>query len=228
MPSSNADTAPTVLVVGAGFSQRRAIVRLRELGVRVVAVDGDPEAPGFGEATVGELVDFSELPAVVEVGRRHRVDGVLTVASDRAVPVVAAVAEALGLPGIGRETARVMTNKIAMRERLAEHGVPQPRFVPVRGAADLEPAVEALSLPAVLKPADSGGQRGLYRIEHRGELAERLPETLSFSRSGEALLEEFHQGVELNAMVVVRDGEPLLLTLSERLRPPGPGFGVGG
>jgi biotin carboxylase len=41
------------------------------------------------------------------------------------------------------------------------------------------------------------------------------------------MLEEYVDGVELNGMIVVRDGEPTLLTLSERLRPPGPGFGVG-
>ena len=39
------------------------------------------------------------------VARREGVDGVLTVSADRAVPVVAAVAEELGLPGIGTETA---------------------------------------------------------------------------------------------------------------------------
>ena len=60
--------------------------------------------------------------------RRHAVDGVLTVSADRAVPVVAAVAEALGLPGIGTETAHLMTHKIAMRRTLADAGVPQPRF----------------------------------------------------------------------------------------------------
>jgi len=33
--------------------------------------------------------------------------------------------------------------------------------------------------------------------------------------------------VELNGIIVVRGGEPRLLTLSDRLRPSGAGFGVG-
>jgi biotin carboxylase len=199
---------------------------MRDEGVTVVAVDGDPAAPGFAEADVSECVDFSDVAAVVEVGRRRRVDGVLTVCSDRAVPVVAAVAEELGLPGIGSETARVMTNKIAMRERLAARDVPQPRFLPLRTPDD-RPHNGAVHLPAVLKPADSGGQRGLFRIERFEELADRLPETLGFSATGEAVFEEFHEGLELNGMIVVRDGIAEVLTLSDRLRPPGPGFGVG-
>ena len=40
----------TVLFVGAGRHQRRAILRARELGLRVVAVDRNPDAPGLAEA----------------------------------------------------------------------------------------------------------------------------------------------------------------------------------
>src|SRR5207248_1207709 len=39
--------------------------------------------------------------------------------------------------------------------------------------------------------------------------------------------EEYVEGTELNGILVVRDGEPTLVTLSDRLRPPGRGFGVG-
>jgi biotin carboxylase len=190
-------------------------------------VDADPTAPGLGEASAAEVLDFADVSAVVAAARRYGIGGVLTVASDRAVPIVAAVAEALALPGIGTETAHVVTNKIAMRERLAAAGVPQPRFAALRAPADCAAAAAAVPFPAVLKAADSGGQRGLFRLERPEELAERLPESVSFSRSGEAVVEEFHDGVELNAIVVVRGGKPVVLTLSERLRPPGAGFGVG-
>ena len=130
----------TVLFVGAGRHQRRAIRRAQELGLSVVAVDRNPEALGLGDADFAEVVDFMNVEAVAEIGRKHSVDGVLTVSADRAVPVVAAVAERLGLPGIGTETAHLMTHKVAMRRRLAEHGVPQPRFAAVRTHAEARAA----------------------------------------------------------------------------------------
>jgi formate-dependent phosphoribosylglycinamide formyltransferase (GAR transformylase) len=43
----------TVLFVGAGRHQRRAIGRVQELGVRVVAVDGNPAAAALASADVG-------------------------------------------------------------------------------------------------------------------------------------------------------------------------------
>jgi biotin carboxylase len=217
----------TVLFVGAGRHQRRAIARARELGLRTVAVDRNPEALGFAEADVYEVVDFTEVPRVIEVGRRHSVDGVLTISADRAVPVVAEVAEALGLPGIGSETARLMTHKVAMRRLLADSGVPQPQFAAVRTLDEARRAARTVGFPSVLKPADSGGQRGVFRLESADDLERHLHAALSESPTEEAIVEGFRDGLELNGLVLARDGAVELLTLSDRLRPPGIGFGVG-
>ncbi|HEY7197411.1 MAG TPA: ATP-grasp domain-containing protein [Gaiellaceae bacterium] len=216
----------TVLVVGAGRYQRAVIRKARELGLRVVAVDRNPDAPGLREADVGRVVDFSSPGAVLEEVRGLGIDGVLTVQAERAVPMIAELAESLGVPGIGVETARLMTNKLAMRARLAEAGVPQPRFATVRTAAEAGAALADLGLPAVLKPADASGQLGVARIASADELERRFATALEASPTGEAVLEEFVEGVELNGIVVVQDGEVLAVVLCDRLRPPGRSFGV--
>ncbi len=217
----------TVLFVGAGRHQRRAIEHARGRGLRVAAVDRNPLAPGLPAADVAEVVDFTDVEAVTEAARQHRVDGVLTVSADRAVPVVAAVAEELGLPGIGTETAHRMTHKLAMRSALAEAGLPQPTFAAVRSERDMANALHAVGLPAVLKPVDSGGQRAVFRLETPHDLERNLAEALAESPTHEAVIETFVDGVELNGIVIARDGEATLVTLSDRLRPPGIGFGVG-
>jgi biotin carboxylase len=217
----------TVLFVGAGRHQRRAILQARERGLRVVAVDRNPAAPGLAAADVPETVDFTDVDAVTEVAERHDVDGALTVSADRAVPVVAAVTERLGLPSIGTATAHLMTHKIGMRRTLAEAGVPQPRFAAVRDLRGSRSAIETVGVPAVLKPADSGGQRGVFRIDSQDDLDAHLHSALAESRSGETIVESFVDGVEMNCIVIARGGEATLLTLSDRLRPPGIGFGVG-
>lgn len=217
----------TVLFVGAGRHQRRAIVRARELGLRTVAVDRNPQAPGLREADVGEVLDFREIKSVAGLGRREGVDGVLTVSADRAVPVVAAVAEALALAGIGTDTAHRMTHKIAMRRTLADAGLPQPSFAAARTLHEAHAAADAVGFPAVLKPADSGGQRGVFMLESFDDIERHLHAALAESPTHEAILESYEEGLELNGLVVARTGRAELLTLSDRLRPPGVGFGVG-
>ena len=216
-----------LIFLGASVSQVAAIRRARELGFKVVAVDGDPDAIGFAEADESVAADFSDVERVAEIGRRYGASGVVAISTDRAVPAAAGVAEALGLPGIGVETARVMTDKGAMRARLAEHEVPQPPFALLGRDDDLAAALAAVGVPAVLKPIDSGGQRGIFRIETLSDLTERMPEALEFSRTGRAILEGFVAGRELNGIVITHAGESRVITLSDRLRPDGPGFGVG-
>lgn len=216
----------TVLVVGAGRYQRAVIRRGRELGLRVVAVDRNPDAPGLELADVARVADFSSPDAVLEAVRDLELDGVLTVQAERAVPTVATVAEARGLPGVGVAAARLLTNKLAMRRRLAEAGVPQPQFAAVRTAEEARAAAEEIGYSAVLKPADSAGQLGLARIESADDAAEQLADAVAASPTGEAVLEEYVEGTELNGIVVVQDGEVLSVTLCDRLRPRGVGFGV--
>jgi biotin carboxylase len=217
----------TVLFVGAGRHQKRAIVRAKELGLRVLAVDRNPDALGLREADEGLVVDFSDAGPVLEAVADKSFDGVLTVSADRAVPIVAAIAEARGLPGIGTATAHLMTHKVAMRRRLAEAGVPQPRFAALRGLSERHRAAAEVGFPAVLKPADSGGQRGIFQVDSMDDIEAHLHEALTNSPTREAILEEFVEGIEMNGIVIARNGEAWTLTLSDRLRPPGIGFGVG-
>ena len=142
------------------------------------------------------------------------------------MPIVAAVAEALGLPGIGAETAHAMTHKIAMRYRLADAGVPQPRFAAARTLHEARVAAETVGYPAVLKPADSAGQRGIFLLERPDDLDAHLHSALSASTAGEAILESFHEGLEVNTLLVASGGRVRLITASDRLRPDGRGFGV--
>jgi biotin carboxylase len=120
-----------------------------------------------------------------------------------------------------------MTHKLAMRDSLALADLPQPRFAPLRSPQDVDEAIAAVGFPAVLKPVDSGGQRAVFRVETREALERDLAEAIEESPTHEALVEAFVEGVELNGIVVARGGQTTLLTLSDRLRPPGIGFGVG-
>lgn len=96
-------------------------------------------------------------------------DGILTF-SESAVTATAAVAEALGLPGIGIEAARRSRNKLLMREGHRSAGTPIPdfRFVP-----DVETALaaaEEFGYPVILKPTLGCSSNYVFRVDD----AERL------------------------------------------------------
>jgi biotin carboxylase len=120
----------------------------------------------------------------------------------------------------------LMTNKIAMRRRLADAGVPQPRFAAIRHVREVRAAADTVGFPAVLKPADSAGQRGLFLVASVDDVERHLHAALAQSTDEEAILESYHPGLEVNGLLVARDGDVTVVTLSDRRRPPGAGFGV--
>src|SRR5262249_60285737 len=66
-----------------------------------------------------------------------------------------------------------------------------------------------------------------FRFDGRAHSAPPPPGAISAAPRGGAILGEFVDGPEMNGIVIARAGEPMLLTLSDRLRPSGIGFGVG-
>ena len=78
----------------------------------------------------------------------------------------------------------------------------------------------------MLKPADSAGQRGIFLVRSEGDLDAHLHAALAASPTEEAILETFHEGLEVNTLLVLRDGDARVVTASDRLRADGIGFGV--
>ncbi len=83
------------------------------MGLRVVASDADPEAPGFELADDRVLASVYDIEATVEAARslheKRSIAGVLCIGVD-ATCTVAAVAEALGLESVSMDVARRTTD----------------------------------------------------------------------------------------------------------------------
>jgi biotin carboxylase len=158
-------------------------------------------------------------------------DGVLTMA-ETSVIATAAVAEALGLEGVGLETARRSRNKLLMREAHARHGAPHPRF---QLADDLELALAAakrIGYPMILKPTLGAASQFVFRINGEGDLrniypiARRGVETMRQVASeaestdrgvNSLLLESFLDGRECLVEVAVWDGDMAMGSIVDRV-----------
>src|SRR6266403_2918614 len=63
-----------LLVLTAGRFQESVIITARDLGVMVVATDRNPDAPGLATADYAEIVDASDLDAILSIAHKHSVD----------------------------------------------------------------------------------------------------------------------------------------------------------
>ncbi len=215
----------TLLVVGGGKGQLGLVRRCREKGLRVAVSDRDPAAPAIALADFFLKADtFDPVGSVMAVraaaGRGTAIDGAATAGTDQPVLSVARIAEAFSLPGaLSPDTALAVTNKRVMKEGLAALGIPVLPWQLI-GEADRE-GHEGMDtvppdafFPAVLKPVDSQGQRGIFLVKNREELFSYLPRTLACSREDRAMTEPYYPSGEITFSGWVHRGilYPLLLT----------------
>jgi len=210
----------TIMVIGGGLLQVPVIQTAQKMGLRVIVTDYNPNALGMKYADIPIVMSTRDIEGSVRVAKKQNeitpISGVLTVGTDASV-TVAAVANALNLPGIKFEDAIAATNKIKMRTRFFEHGVPSPHFFPVWSLSDAKKASKVLGFPVVIKPSDNMGARGVVRIDNKNQVADAFAFAKSASPSGELIIEEFMKGHELSIDAVVYNGEVTITGIADRI-----------
>src|SRR5207237_1485098 len=194
----------------------------RGRGLFVVAADRDPAAVGFALADRRALVSNEDEPALERLARAEGVDGVIAPGVDWPVAIAARIAERLGLPHpIAPEAAVLATSKLRQRRRLAEAGVPQPRWQVVEAAEDVE-----LEPPLVVKAPDRQGQRGLSLVRSAEELARAVEAAREAARSGTCIVEELAKGPEATVSGLMAGGALSSAAVTDRVVAEPPAFGV--
>ena len=77
-------------------------------------------------------VSIVEKDKVLEVCEKEKVNGVVSIASDVAVPVASYVAQKMGLVGNSIQSSLWATNKNEMRKRFKKFDLPIPGFCEVK------------------------------------------------------------------------------------------------
>ena len=91
------------------------------------------------------------------------------------VETAAALREHLRVPGMGDTTARYFRDKLAMRLKALEAGIPVPDFVPAINHDDLRTFMANVPGPWLLKPRLSASALGITAMPQCRPLAPRAP-----------------------------------------------------
>lgn len=205
-----------LLVIGAGPGQLHIIKAAKKLGYHVTVVSVPGDYPGFKIADEILYEDIFNTDSIIAYAKEHGIQGVLSDQSDMAAPLVGRVAEALGLPTWGEETARRFTDKVKMRAVFEELGLPIPTY---RHATTVEEAlavVGEIGYPVIIKPTDAFASRGVFKIYNEEELLEFFPRSLEASRCKNIIIEQLLQGDQYFCQGFVQEHKLRLYAFSDR------------
>lgn len=214
----------TALILGTLHGQVDAIEALQRRGLAVHACGHERVGPGVDAADQFWRVDITDVGAVQRLAEDISADIVYSVGSDIAMPTVVAVSEALGLPHFhSNDLTAVLRDKRALRERLAVAGISPVRH---RAVGPNESVIDWLQFPAIVKPVDAQGQRGITVVEDASGFDVAVDRARSAARSGAAIVEEYLRGPEISAHVFVENGSVVFFLPSDRHVWDGPMVGV--
>jgi biotin carboxylase len=206
----------TIHILGAGQWQVPTIRLAKALGYRVFVTDVYRERPGYAFADEHECVDIADLDLTLRTADRHRIDGIVCDTTDVGVPTMAYVADRLGLPSIGYETALNFTNKHRMRCLTSQAGLRNPPFHLVTSPTEARRAASDVGLPVVVKPVDNQSSRGVHVVRTLEEVSVLTDDALRCSRSRQAIVEAFLDGTEVTVETFCSDGEVFVAGISDK------------
>ncbi len=206
-----------ILILGASILQLPAIKKAKENGYYTIVVDYNPNAIGASLADEFHTISTIDAEKIVSLAKQVRPDGVMTLATDMPMRSVAAVAEALNLPGISPTTAILATDKGEMIKAFEAAGVAHPWYHIISSRDELSQILSQITYPCVIKPTDNAGNRGVCYIEDEKSLLELSEYSFQNSRSGRVIIEEYMAGEEVSVEAIVIDNEVHILAITDKL-----------
>lgn len=198
-----------VLILGAIDSFCDLIEDYRKMGVETIACDYYEGAPGKAIADYGYDISTLDVDKLVEIGKKHEIDGVLCAFSDRNIEPCYEVAKRLGLPQIYEpELIKRLTDKICMKEVFREGGFPIIEYAIVSDSFNDED-LSKFSFPVIIKPIDSSGSKGIFICSSVDEIRDRMQETMeqSVSYKDRFIIEEYYPYDEISITAWVNEGK---------------------
>ena len=213
-----------LLIIGASILQLPAILKAKEMGLYVAVADFNPNAVGIPYADEYYNVSTIDEQGVCEAARAFRADGIMTLATDMPMRSVAYSCSALGLTGISYDTAVKATDKGEMIKAFEAAGVEHPWYYILDKDSGTDALKQKITYPCITKPTDNAGSRGVTLVNTPEELEAALAYSRENGRSGNVILEEFMEGPEVSVEVIVWQGIPHVLQVTDKLTTGAPHF----
>ena len=226
-----------LICLAAGKSQIPIIMAAKNLGYIVIAIDMDPNAPGFSHVDGSVMHSTHDASGVIkaleslnhQISEKYRWIGVLNRSSGPPVVTAAKICEHFDIPGVPVMSAELLLNKDIMREECFKLGIPSPYYQLLD--KHQIPTLTADLYPVVIKPALSMiGKSGISIVRNDEELFSAVEYASACTVNGRLVLEKYLPGVDFSFISFVEMGVVHRICMLDEINsedPAGKVFGKG-
>lgn len=209
------------VVIGASEESIYAIQRAKQMGIFVIALDGDPNAQGLPYASKSFVVDIRIPSLIYNILDSFIPQLVIPTPIGKYLTSVGAVNDHYCLQGITQHSAKLCIDKHLFHKALSQQGIRNIRHTLVsKGTAKAIAGSELLRYPAIVKPRYGSGSR-LVKICLTQEELQKYFAQQEFSDE-DFVIEDCVDGKEYGVDAAIINGKFYLILLREKLLTPYP------
>lgn len=232
MSEEDSIRSKNLLVISTGNDKKKNIFRmLYESGLNIILLDkqltpwAKQYVKKFIKADTGDIASAVKTITDYQSKTGKQLDGVVTFWDD-SVPLVAAIADKLKLPGFDYSIVKKIKHKAQYRELCQKHKIPSPGFMLLKNKQDVLLAAKKLKFPLVIKPVFGNASVFVVKVNS----AKKLMQTFEYIRDRQAnehvdwqdlgldiVAEEYIAGKEIDIDVLVQNGKIRFFSIADNL-----------
>lgn len=205
-----------ILVLAGGFDQIAFINELKHRGHEVYLADYLDNPPAKNHVIKHYQVSTLDEQAIYELASKENFDLITTACTDQALLTVARVSQKLKKYFyLDEDIAECVTNKSIMKSILRKNDIATARYVVVDESEKIATCDKIEHFPIMVKPCDCNSSKGVVKVNDKKELLAALNEAFILSRTNQAVIEEYIDGIEISIDAWIENGCAKVLSISK-------------
>lgn len=205
-------------IIGASYLQLPVYLKATELGHQTIGFSWPEGAVAKDFCKKFYPISTLEKEQILEICINENIDGILTIATDIAVPTVNFVASKMGLVGNSINCGEIATNKYLMRNAFKSGNNNCPDFFLItKENLDFVKTQLKTKFPLILKPVDRSGSKGITKVNNYSELSSAIDIAINESLIGNAIVEAFIEGTEISVESISYQGKHFILAITDKV-----------
>jgi biotin carboxylase len=208
-----------IAVLGANLPLLNFYKRAKKLGFEIHAFAWEDGAVCKPIADFFYPISFTNVDEIVKVCQEKNIQGVTSFSLESALPFVYEICKKMGWQVPSQKCQFLSLNKLTMRNAFLQNEVSVPHFIETK---DRGVAIDFF--PVIVKPIDSGGSRGVTKVDDQTTLTAAIDRAKAYSPSNQVLVEQFIDGEEYSVEAMSYNGVHHIVAITEKVTTGSPFF----
>ena len=210
-----------IIFVTGGLWQLQGIKEAKKIGLKILVIDSDKNALGKYYSNLfinANLTDETKILLKLK-NLNLKFDGVVSYCSEAGMWLAAKIRFKFNLPGPSIKTTHMLTDKAKQRYQFSKSFFYNPVWEVFKTKKQLYNKLIKYNKTKIIKPCDSSGSRGVYKIEKNfspKKINSMIEKVFKFSKSKRVIVEDYMPGEEFSVEVFLIKGKLNLIAITKK------------